>query len=97
MPVEDAGRYPDDRDTTFIRMFRESNEESSGPPAHIVVKKTSAVQILGCKVTVTWNESSDSVGVGIGDDIWLKLRVDDQEGWIHTEEDLQAIGLYRAG
>jgi hypothetical protein len=97
LPAEDVGRHPDDRELTFVRMFRESNEASTGPATHVVVKKTSAVEVLGSKVLVTWNEASDSVALGVDDDIWVKVRIDGQEGWIHTEEDLQAIGLYRAG
>jgi hypothetical protein len=37
------------------------------------------------------------IGLGVGDDIWVKLRIDGREGSIHTVEDLQAIGLYQAG
>ena len=34
--------------------------------------------------------------LGTGDEMWVKVRIDGKEGWIHTDEDLQAIGLYQA-
>jgi hypothetical protein len=96
MPVEGVERHPGEQELTFVRMFSESNEQID-TPAHIVVKKNSQVDILAGKVLVTWEEGKNGVGLGVGDDIWVKIRIDGKEGWIHTDEDLQAIGLYRAG
>jgi hypothetical protein len=28
-----------------------------------------------------------------GRDLWLKVRIDGKEGWIHSEEDFRALGL----
>jgi hypothetical protein len=96
MPIEGVERHPGEQVLTFVRMFTESNEEI-GTPAHLVVKKDSRVEILAGKVRVTWEEGQDGIGLGVADDIWVKVRIDGKEGWIHTDEDLQAIGLYRAG
>ncbi len=96
MPVEDVERHPGEQELTFVRMFSESNEQI-GTPAHVVVKKNSHVEILAGKVLVTWEEGKDGIGLGVGGDIWVKVRIDGKEGWIHTNEDLQAIGLYQAG
>ena len=63
--------------------------------AHVVVKKDSQVEILAGKVFVTLEESKSGINLGVGPDIWVKVRIDGKEGWIHTEEDLQAVGLYR--
>lgn len=93
MPVEDVERQPSEQELTFLRMFRESNAQ--GIPEHIVVKKDSQVEILAGKVFVTWEESKSVINLGVGPDIWAKVRIDGKEGWIHTEEDLQAVGLYR--
>lgn len=76
--------------------FAISNEQI-GTLAHVVIQKNSRVEILGAKVFVKWDEGKDTIGLGVGDDIWVKIRVDGKEGWIHTDEDLQAIGLYQAG
>src|SRR6267142_683882 len=96
MPIEGVERHPGEQELTFVRMFTESNEQI-GPPAHVVVKKDSRVEILAGKVLVTWEEGKDGIGLGVADDIWVKVRIDGKEGWIHSDEDLQAIGLYRAG
>ena len=96
MPVEGVEQHRDQQDVSFVRMFTESNEQI-GTPAHVVIQKNSRVEILATKVFVKWNEEKDSIGLGVGDDIWVKIRVDGKEGWIHTNEDLQAIGLYQAG
>jgi len=94
MPVEDVERQPSEQELTFVRMFRESNAQV-GIPEHVVVKKDSQVEILAGKVFVTLEESKSGINLGVGPDIWVKVRVDGKEGWIHTEEDLQAVGLYR--
>ena len=93
MPVEDVERQPSEQELTFLRMFSESN--ARGIPEHVVVKKDSQVEILACKVFVILGESKSGISLGVGPDIWVKLSVDHKEGWIHTEEDLQAVGLYR--
>lgn len=38
-----------------------------------------------------------TVQLGVGDDLWLKVRIDGKEGWIHTQEDFTAIGVLQAG
>ncbi len=96
MPVEGIEEHRGNDELTFVRMFTESNEQI-GTPARVVIKKDSKVQILAAKVLVKWEEGKDSVGLGVGDDIWAKVRIDSKEGWIHTDEDLQAVGLLRAG
>lgn len=96
MPVDGVEQNRGGEEVTFIRMFTESNEQI-GTPAHVVIQQNSKVEILAAKVFVKWEEGKDSVNLGVGDDIWVKIRVDGKEGWIHTDEDLQAVGLYRAG
>jgi len=96
MPVEDVERHSGEQELSFVRMFSESNEQF-GRPTHVVIKKDSKVDILACKVQVGWEEGKDNIGLGAGGDIWVKIRVDGKEGWIHSDEDLQAVGLYFSG
>ena len=93
MPVEDVERQPSEQELTFLRMFSESN--ARGIPEHVVVKKDSQVAILAGKVFVTLEESKSGISLDVGPDMWFKVRIDGKEGWIHTEEDLQAVGLYQ--
>jgi len=96
MPAEEARLAPREQDLTFVRMFRESNEQS-GPPAHIVVKMASTVDVVAGKVHIIWNEGQEAVSISVGEDVWVKVRIDGQEGWIHTPEDLNAVGLFASG
>ena len=96
MPAEEAERAAMQQDMTFVRLFVESNDRT-GPPAHVVVKKDSKVEILAGKALITWQEQNGFVNVGVADDVWVKVRIDGKVGWIHTFEDLNAIGLYQSG
>jgi hypothetical protein len=80
---------------TFVRLFRESNEDS-GPPAHVVVNPKSVVEIVGSKVRVRWTEHPEVVALSSDDDVWVQVRIDGRAGWIHSE-DLAAVGLFAAG
>ena len=92
----EAERVPQEEDLTFVRLHQEP-EEGFGTPAHVVVKKDSQVEFLAAETEVNWNEETNGVGLGVSDDVWLKVRIDGKEGWIHTQEDFMAIGLPQAG
>jgi len=34
-----------------------------------------------------------SLGISPDTDLWLKVRIDDKKGWIHSKEDFQALRL----
>jgi len=55
------------------------------------------VEVLEGAGEVVWDEGADSVGFRVAGDLWLKVRIDGREGWIHTDEDFEAIGLPAAG
>lgn len=96
VPVE-AERIPNDQDLTFVRLFTEANE-GMGVPRHVVLKKDSKVEILAAKIKLSWDESGDVIFFGVDDqDPWLKVRIDGREGWIHTQEDFNAVGVPQAG
>jgi hypothetical protein len=96
IPVDGVELHSSGEEMTFVRMFTESNEQL-GPPAHVVVKQNSKVEVLLAKVFVRMDEQRDSTGLDVGDDIWVQVRIDGKFGWIHTNEDFQAIGLYQSG
>ena len=85
---------------TFVRLFTEP-DESMGTPKHVVIKPTSKIEFLEAEVPVKWQVDSKNIFIGVGgfesDDTWVKVRIDGQEGWIHTQEDFLAIGLPQAG
>jgi hypothetical protein len=86
-----------DSQMTFIRLFREPDE--SAIPRRIVLKPESDVEYLEAEVPVAWNETEGEASFGVPNpgDVWLKIRIDGQVGWIHSEEDLEAVGLPQAG
>jgi hypothetical protein len=92
----EAERIPADEEMTFVRLHREA-DEGMGVAQHVVVKQSSKVEFLGVEAEVLWKEDADSVSLGVSDDVWLKIRIDGREGWIHTQEDFQAIGLHQSG
>jgi hypothetical protein len=92
---------------TFVRLWP-SPSEKTGQPIKTVVKKESKVELLTALVSTQWIDSSaantsentkgplsDAGAIGLADDadLWLKVRVDGKEGWIHSQEDFQALGL----
>ncbi len=92
----ETDRHPSEEDLTFVRLFAEA-DEGFGTPAHVVVKKDSKVEILATEAQVVWEEDTDAVHISVAGDPWLKVRIDGKEGWIHTQEDFQAIGLPQSG
>jgi hypothetical protein len=92
---------------TFVRLWA-GPDEQSGQPMKAVVKKDSKVDLLTALVATQWTESSaagssanskgpmdDAGGFGVvaDTDLWLKVRIDGKEGWMHSEEDFRALGL----
>ena len=94
-------------DITFVRLWP-GPDEKSGQPMKTVVKKDSKVDLLTAQVATQWTEgktadaaatskgpSAEAGGFGVAadSDLWLKVRVDGKEGWMHSEEDFRALGL----
>jgi hypothetical protein len=94
-------------DITFVRLWPGADEKS-GPPVKTVVKKDSKVELLTALAATQWVEGNRSVpavnskgplgdaggfGVAPDSDLWLKVRIDGKEGWMHSEEDFRALGL----
>ena len=86
-----AARKPLAEEFGFLRLFPEANENPDAAQ-HVVVQKDSSVEILGSRAITTWNENGGLIQPAFSD-IWLHVRIDDQTGWIHGEEDLAAVGL----
>lgn len=80
---------------TFVRLWPEAEE--GGIARHVVVRMDSKVEFLAAKAEQVWQEGDEDVTLGVSEDVWLKVRIDGIEGWIHTQEDLWAIGLPQAG
>ncbi len=89
-----AQRKPSQSDLGFVRMFREPQEYEGGAK-HLVVKKDSQVEYLMARSIIRWAANGDLLQATFPD-LWLKVLIDnddEKEGWIHTEEEFQAVGL----
>ena len=79
------------RVNTLVRLFAEPDEGST--PKHIVIQPLSKIEYLESRVAMAWHDTDPSIFFNPTGDAWLKIRIDGQEGWIHTEEDFEAVGL----
>jgi|SRR5579863_6103662 len=84
-----------DAKPTFVRLFPEADDGFT--PKHIIVQPESKVEFTEARVPVTWTEDDKSISLGVNGDMWLKVRIDGVEGWIHGEEDFDAVGLPQSG
>ena len=91
-----AERVPPRDQMTFVRLLPDYFEPEA-TAQHAVVTKQTRVEILKAAGILLWTEAPDVINLGVEDDLWLKVRIDDKEGWIHTQEDFNAIGLPQAG
>lgn len=57
----------------------------------------SKVEFLETRAPVEWSENEKAISFSVNGDVWIKVRIDGAEGWIHSEEDFQAVGLPQSG
>ncbi len=92
----ESDRIPAADAPTFVRLLPDYFEPDASAQ-RVVVKKTSKVELLEAAAVMEWDEEKEIVALGVGEDLWLKVRIDGKEGWIHTQEDFYAIGFPQAG
>lgn len=80
---------------TFVRLFPECDDGFT--PKHIIIQPQSTVEFVEARVPMGWSEDEKSITFSVNGDMWLKVRIDGAEGWIHSEEDFHAVGLPQAG
>jgi hypothetical protein len=81
---------------TFVRLFPEADEGYTAK--HIIVQPQSKVEYLEARLPVAWSEDMKAISFSVDNaGMWLKVRIDGQEGWVHSEEDFEALGLPQAG
>lgn len=80
-----------------MRLYTEPDAGFS--PKHVVVKPDSKLEFLEAVEPVPWQglTTTPTANNDSAPNVWLKIRVEGQEGWIHDQEDFQAVGLPFAG
>lgn len=84
-----------DNQLTFVRLFPEADDGFT--PKHVIVQPQSKIEYLEARTPVTWNEDAKAISFSINGDVWIKVRIDGLEGWIHSQEDFDAVGLPQSG
>ena len=81
---------------TFVRLFPEPDDRAT--PKHIVLQPDTKVEYLEARMQFDWvSQDGKSINFKVNGDVWLKVRIAGQEGWAHSEEDFQALGMPQAG
>jgi hypothetical protein len=84
-----------DSQPTFVRLFPEADDGFT--PKHVIVQPQSKVEYLEARTPVAWDEDAKAIYFPVKGDVWIKVRIDGVEGWIHSQEDFDAVGLPQAG
>lgn len=95
------------KSVTFVRLYSSPNE-NSGKPERLIVKPTSQIDLLAYLADMELKQPDflhaplpgefpvkdmASIGIAPHSDGWLQVRIDGKVGWIHGNEDLDALGL----
>lgn len=81
---------------TSVKLHPQADEKA-GEPEEVALTPGSKVEFLGAEGGLLWDESGDPIWLGVSEDIWLRVRIDGKEGWLHEPEDFDAVGLPEAG
>jgi hypothetical protein len=81
---------------TFVRLFPEADDGST--PKHVILQSDTKVEYLEARLQIDWaSQDGKSVDLNVTGDVWLRVRIGGQEGWVHSEEDFDALGVPQAG
>jgi hypothetical protein len=95
------------KSVTFVRLYLSPNE-NSGKAERVIVKPASQIDLLTYLAAMELKQPDflhaplpgefpvndmASIGIAPNSDGWLQVRIDGKVGWIHGNEDLDALGL----
>lgn len=80
---------------TFVRLFPEADDGFT--PKHLILRPETKVEFLEARLQIDWAGDGKAINFKVNGDVWLKVRIDGKEGWIHSEEDFEAVGVPQAG
>jgi hypothetical protein len=72
--------------------FYAQPQEDTYNSRQVSVHSNSAVEFLIARPLVNWKSSGDRFSCSF-DDMWLRVRVDGVEGWVHSQTAFAALGL----
>jgi hypothetical protein len=59
---------------------------------HVTLESATPVEFLFARAVVNWESSGERITCRF-DDLWLRVRIAGNEGWVHSEADFAALGL----
>lgn len=74
-----------------VELYSGPGEDSASSKA--AMRQDSRVEILAAEGEPVWEDAGDEISLGVSEDLWLRVRIDGREGWVHTEAAFDAIGL----
>lgn len=83
------------REQSFVRLFPEPDDGFT--PKHIVVQAETKIDFLEARTQIDWGGDGKAITFDLNGDVWLKVRIGGEEGWIHSEEDFDALGVPQSG
>lgn len=94
MPVEAKPQpRPPDADTVYVQLFA-APDGNTDNLQNVPVSPDSQVEILEVQAIVDWNwESRDQHVACNFRNVWLRTRIDGNEGWVHGQDAFDALGL----
>lgn len=87
-------RTPSEEET-FVRLF--GSPSNSSIPLHVVIKEDTKVEFLLAYATISIKSEGSEGVISVNEDPWLKVRINDKEGFVRDAEDLLALGIRQAG
>lgn len=82
---------PPDADTVYVRLFV-APDGNTDNLLNVPVSPSAQVEILESQAIVQWGMQEGRVTCGFRD-IWLRVLIDDQEGWVQGQDAFDALGL----
>lgn len=82
---------PQPRAEGTVTMYAQPQEDPYNA-RQVPVHSNSAMEFLIARPLVNWKTSGDRFSSSF-DDMWLRVRIDGAEGWVHSQTDFAALGL----
>ena len=94
MPVEAKLQpRPSDADTLYVQLFA-APDGNTDNLQNVPVSPDSQVEVLEMQAIVDWNWDSRDQHVSCNfRSVWLRIRIDGNEGWVHGQDAFDALGL----
>lgn len=80
---------------TFVRLF--DSPETSSIPRHVIIKKDTRVEFLWAYARASIQSDDTESSISVNAMPWLRVRIDDKEGFVKDAQDLIALGVQPAG